>query len=118
MTFCLGGGTFFRRMFIKKDLLRNPISKFGKFYNSYSECNKKYIELLACVGRGLAKELVIFSKSAWKGKYRLSKIASAWHSPSEVNNLSTEPVVTWIGHSSFLIQIENVNILNKLNKKT
>ena len=98
-------------MFIKKDLLRNPISKFGKFYNSYSESNQKYIELLAGLGRGLVKEMVIFSKSIWKGKHRLSKIALEWYSPSATINSSTEPVVTWIGHSSFLIQMENVNIL-------
>lgn len=98
-------------MFVKKDLLYTPISKFGKFYNSYSECNKRYIDFLFGIGRALLKELVIFSTSSFKGKSKSVQSLTSWHSPSAISQASLEPLVTWVGHSSFLIQVENINIL-------
>lgn len=98
-------------MSIKKDLLRNPILRFGKFYNSYSESNKRYVDLLVLTGRALLKELIIFSTSLWKGKSRRASVSSLWYTPSPIVAQSKDPLVTWIGHSSFLIQIENINVL-------
>lgn len=36
---------------------------------------------------------------------------SEWLSPSIISQRSQEPVITWIGHSTFLIQIAGLNIL-------
>lgn len=43
--------------------------------------------------------------------FDLKKIRKEWYAPAKPADRSTEPVVTWIGQATFLIQIDGVNIL-------
>lgn len=41
----------------------------------------------------------------------IEKILHEWHQPAEPAKSSDKPLVTWIGHSTFLIQIAGINIV-------
>lgn len=45
------------------------------------------------------------------GKWVDAKIIKTWHKPSRPIKESCDPAVTWIGHSTFLIQYKNINII-------
>ena len=50
-------------------------------------------------------------KSVRAGEKRLPKDITQWIAPSPIIQQSSTPVITWIGHSTFLIQINKKNIL-------
>lgn len=41
----------------------------------------------------------------------LKSIIKKWHHPTKPLESSNEPLITWIGHSTFLIQVAGINIL-------
>jgi L-ascorbate metabolism protein UlaG (beta-lactamase superfamily) len=85
----------------------NPYFWGGRFYNH----KKDSIGLrLSNAARCLAGKIV--RKIAMK-KYTCDLDISPenWVEPSNVAQSSTKPVITWVGHSTFLIQIGGVNII-------
>ena len=95
----------------QKVLIQNPVLKFGRFYNNSSEYTKKYIEFIVCISRSLSKEIFVFMTSVFNRRSSKPNSAIEWYQPSKIISHSLNPKITWIGHSSFLIQINNINIL-------
>ncbi len=59
----------------------------------------------------LYKEVKMVIKSVRTGHKRLPQNILHWLAPSKIARYSNEPIITWIGHSTFLIQINKKNIL-------
>lgn len=57
------------------------------------------------------KSLPMALTSRYSVKYLGRTKLKDWYKPSIPNMKEKNPVITWIGHSSFLIQLENTNIL-------
>ena len=91
--------------------MNSPIRKFGRFYNNSKEYCERYLELFICLAKGVYKQLVIYSSSLWKGRARRPAEIGKWKVEYFQEKLSSDNSITWIGHSSFLIHLENKNIL-------
>lgn len=78
-----------------------PFYKKGRFYNSDSEKPESF----------LFQTLPGFLSSLHQRKKRLPENKSLWIVPHAVGQTSVQPVVTWIGHATFLIQSHSINIL-------
>lgn len=57
------------------------------------------------------KSLPMTLSSRSSVKYLGATKLNNWYEPSIPNRKEKDPIITWIGHSSFLIQLENYNIL-------
>ena len=80
---------------------RKPLIKNGCFYNQENEKN---------VGFLFKSTLMLFK--VWANRLKeYSSNRNSWVLPSKPDQCCVNPTVTWIGHSSFLIQINGVNIL-------
>jgi L-ascorbate metabolism protein UlaG (beta-lactamase superfamily) len=55
--------------------------------------------------------LPVLMQTWFMRKYNCPKKIASWLVPHQVPERSLEPIITWIGHSTFLIQIGNINIL-------
>ncbi|MDR3647408.1 MAG: MBL fold metallo-hydrolase [Candidatus Babeliales bacterium] len=88
-----------------------PTIKHGRFYNNNHEGNKRFLWDYIYMAYSFLHEVYIFLKSLAQGSKRLPADYSSWVDKSPVEAQSIDPVITWIGHATFLIQIGNVNIL-------
>lgn len=59
----------------------------------------------------LIKEVILFIKTARTEQKNLPSNLHHWLVPSKLERYAMDPVITWIGHSTFLIQINKKNIL-------
>jgi L-ascorbate metabolism protein UlaG (beta-lactamase superfamily) len=128
MTFCLGGGKFYLGyntgiMNNSKERWARPLIHKGKFYHDSCDSRRKSI-LVACIQliSSLAREFSIVCISFIR---RLKTAAAtrnlhALYRPKRLpkktitqpSAYTIEPRITWIGHASFLIQINGITIIS------
>lgn len=77
-----------------------PYVKDGRFYNYPHEVPEGF----------LLRSIYIYLQSFVHRCLQHPQVAN-WHKYAQVNDRSFQPVITWIGHSTFLIQIAGLNIL-------
>jgi L-ascorbate metabolism protein UlaG (beta-lactamase superfamily) len=93
----------------------SPLFKSGRFYNNTKEqafaSKQSPFQTAMYLLNSFSKEVKMVVKSVRSGQKRLPKNISNWFAPSNIVQQSYKPIITWIGHSTFLIQINNKNIL-------
>lgn len=100
MTFCQDGGKTFK-CFMKHISQRiYPYVKDGRFYNYPNEIPEGF----------LFRSLYIYLKSFINRLFYHPQVAD-WRMVPHIQKRTFDPVITWIGHSTFLIQIAGLNIL-------
>jgi L-ascorbate metabolism protein UlaG (beta-lactamase superfamily) len=57
------------------------------------------------------RSIAMYFKNWWVRRKLKKEDISLWQGSSEIVPISSRPKITWIGHSSFLIQIAGVNII-------
>ncbi len=80
---------------------KQPFKKRNRFYNHDNERLESLV----------FKTVFTVAQSLINRKKRLPSELSGWLVQSEARSCSVFPLITWIGHATFLIQIENINIL-------
>ncbi len=102
LAFCLDGGYFIKDM-TKKKLFSHftPFRKDGRFYNHSDEQ----------AGSFLSNVYHLVSDSLVNRMRFLSHDDTHWHIEAKPPKRSKELLITWIGHSTFLIQVAGCNIL-------
>lgn len=73
----------------------------GRFNNYQNEASED----------SLSRSILMYFSSLLVRHKDDKKIINSWYQPSNVINNSIKPRVTWLGHSTFLIQINGKNIL-------
>lgn len=92
-------------------LSSKPIFKNNKFFNDNEVCDNNLYKYLYLI-KSFLHEIYIFLKSAINWNNRLPKDSNVWLEQNKsIVQKSLTPQITWIGHSTFLIQIGGVNIL-------
>ncbi|MBA2307169.1 MBL fold metallo-hydrolase, partial [Candidatus Dependentiae bacterium] len=79
----------------------NPHIHKGRFYNSADERGWSYV----------IPSLEIIAEMYWKRVRKRSKTMHHWATPTIPPVRSQELLITWIGHSTFLIQVAGINII-------
>ena len=80
---------------------RKPVIKDSCFYNQENEKSEGFF---------FKSSIMLFK--AWVNRFvGYSSNFNSWVLKSEPDKCCVNPTITWIGHSSFLIQINGVNIL-------
>ena len=78
-----------------------PYKDRGRFYNYPGEKVKGFI----------FNTLQTYIRSVINGNHKPIKNISDWKCDYQALQGSGEPAITWLGHSTFLIQVGGVNIL-------
>lgn len=73
----------------------------GRFYNNADEPNRSLTW----------PSLMMICEWYWNSLRRGSIDSTVWYAPEAPFERSNELAITWIGHSTFLIQAQNINIL-------
>jgi len=85
-----------------ESLLIKPFVHSGTFYNHAGESLNHTLTAL---------KIFWATKTNWQNYYRYPGQIDAWSAREKPQERSVEPIVTWIGHASFLVQCNNCNIL-------
>lgn len=102
MLVCVPGkGYVFLSMSERKLHKVNPHIHKGRFYNTAEERHWSYV----------VPSLDIIAELYWKTFKRKSATMQHWVTPTIPPVRSQDPLITWIGHSTFLIQVAGVNII-------
>lgn len=92
-----------------------PFFRSGRFYNNVEEqslvSRQSYFKTIMYLFDSLIKEIFLVIKTARADQKNLPQNIHHWQLPSKLDRYAIEPVITWIGHSTFLIQINKKNIL-------
>jgi len=80
---------------------RKPYKRGNRFYNHKDEKSKGFV----------LKSMAMLLRAWWRRRQVGSSSLCSWFFESEPKKCCVRPTITWIGHSSFLIQIYGVNIL-------
>lgn len=101
--------------FSKRGHFLRPFFRSGRFYNNFKEqllvSKQSYLKTAMYLLGSLFKEIKMVIKSTRAGQKRVPQDILNWLSPSKIQRYSIDPIITWIGHSTFLIQINKKNIL-------
>lgn len=101
--------------FNKRRHFLRPFFRSGRFYNNFKEqeflSRQSYFQTLMYLLNSLYREIKMVIKSVRAGENRLPKDVRKWLAPDKIVRYSQEPLLTWIGHSTFLIQVNKKNIL-------
>ena len=81
--------------------LRKPIYSYGKYRNNEKEWTLKHV----------FNSTAIFCHTILFRKYPSEEQKAPWIAKPDISERSENPAITWIGHSTFLIQVGNLNIL-------
>ncbi len=103
MIFCLDRGIFYSVLLYKKDLMKRlyPLRKNGRFYLAGEE-----------PAGWLFATIVLFIKTLYRDfVYPIGKEALEWVVKPSYPQRSKQPYLTWLGHSTFLIQVGDKNII-------
>jgi len=91
--------------------LTKPVMRDGCYYNNAND-HYKHIDYWR-IAKGIALALV--SPTAWNEFFFAAPFKNSEQMPAPLQTVpckqSEEPIITWIGHASFLIQMGNFNIL-------
>ncbi len=110
---------------------RYPYYSKNRYYNHIYELRTEQprLDTMICLLRSFLGELQMFVYSLWRGSDRLPKNKDLWRAIPELlpelasenlfnsqasnktSNQAQDLNVTWIGHSTFLIQVDGKNIL-------
>jgi L-ascorbate metabolism protein UlaG (beta-lactamase superfamily) len=85
----------------------NPYFWAGRFYNHKNDSiGLRLSNAATCLAGKIARKIAM-------KKYACDQSISPenWFEPASITQFSSKPVITWIGHSTFLIQIGGLNIL-------
>ena len=85
----------------------NPYFWAGRFYNHKSDSiGLRLSNAASCLAGKIVRKIAM-------KKYACSKDIRPgnWFEPAHIAQSSSNPVITWVGHSTFLIQIGGLNIL-------
>lgn len=96
------------------NLRRYPYYTKGRYYNHLYELKTEQprLDTMICLLRSFIGEVQMFLHSLWRGDERLPKDRDFWQvAPQLTPTAPTDLQVTWIGHSTFLIQLAGKNIL-------
>lgn len=90
-----------------------PTYKGGRFFNPHENFKNCYsISRYFYLIKSILHEVVIFFKSLTNLRKRLPKNHDFWIEKNKnIIQKSNAPAITWIGHATFLIQINDINIL-------
>ena len=99
----------------KRGHFLKPFFRSGRFYNNIQEQNlvshQSYLKTIMYLFDSVIKEFMLFVRTARTGQIKLPKNSADWIAINTLTHQSEEPIITWIGHSTFLIQINKKNIL-------
>jgi len=101
--------------FNKRGIFLRPFFRSGRFYNNIQEqdlvSRQSSLKTVMYLFESVFKEFMLFMRTRLTGRNHFPKDTNLWTTTSKIKDHSIEPIITWIGHSTFLIQINKINIL-------
>jgi L-ascorbate metabolism protein UlaG (beta-lactamase superfamily) len=91
-------------------MYKKPFIKNGRYYNHANDSIKtRIIELFQSIFYIACHRLT--SKGSMRATLGHSNVEHEWRVEPNIPIRSQEPLITWLGHATFLIQVDGINIL-------